>query len=113
MSTSRNQAGCRFQPPWHHLLGKVGKVLDDFSDEGECAGGLVVGVLLHEVEEAGGHDGRAQEAQEQRGTDQAFADILLAPVQALLFPRCKHLLQLTRKHAGKERKKKGKKSRWQ
>lgn len=109
MSTARNGAPCRVWFPWQHLLGKVGEVLDDLGDEGERAGGLVIRVLLHQVEEAGGHDGRAQEAQEQRGTDQALTDVLLAPVQALLLPGCKHLLQLTREHAEKQKKTKKKK----
>ena len=77
-----------------HSLGKVGQVLGDFGDEGECAGGAVVGVLLQQVEERGGHDGRAEEAQEQRGTDEPLADVRPAAAAALLPPRGKHLLEL-------------------
>lgn len=86
----------------HHLLCKIGEILDDFSNKRERARCPVVRVLLHEAEEAGGHDGGAQEAKEEGGTDEAFTDVLLAPAQALLLPRCKYFLQLTREHAGKK-----------
>jgi len=94
--------GHRLQFYCHHLLSKIGEILNDFSNECERARCPVVRILLHEAEAAGGHDGGAQEAEEQGGTDQPLADVLLAPAQALLLPRCKHLLQLTRKHAEKE-----------
>lgn len=101
---------CSDLQPWrhqfrfycHHLLRKIGEILNDFSNKCERARCPVVRILLHEAEEAGGHDGRAEEAEEEGGTDQAFADVLLAPAQALLLPRCKHLLQLTREHAEKQ-----------
>lgn len=83
-----------------YSLGEVGEVLDDFGDERERPGRSVVGILLHEVEERGRHDGGAEEAQEERGADEALADVLLvAAGDALLLPRGEHFLQLTRKHA--------------
>lgn len=77
-----------------HSLGKVGQVLGDFGDEGECASGAVVGVLLKQVEERGGHNGWAEEAQEQGGADEPLADVRPAAAAALLPPRGKHLLEL-------------------
>lgn len=44
---------------------KLAKVLGDFGDEGECAGGAVVGYSCSRLK-SGGHDGRGQRAQEQR-----------------------------------------------
>lgn len=84
------------------LLGEVGQVLGDLGNEGQSARSAVIRVLLQETEEGRGHDSWAEEAEEQGGTDQPLADVLLAPAQALLLPRCKHLLQLTREHAEKE-----------
>ena len=46
----------------YNWLGEVGQVLHHFSDEGERAGRLLVGILLREVEERRGHDGGTQEA---------------------------------------------------
>lgn len=46
----RGPGGGRWGGTWHSL-GKVGQVLGDFGDEGECAGGAVVGVLLQQIEE--------------------------------------------------------------
>lgn len=77
-----------------HSLGEVGQVLGDFGDEGERAGGAVVGVLLQQVEERGGHDGWAEEAQEQGGADEPLADVRPAAAAALLPPRGEHLLEL-------------------
>lgn len=91
-----------FQFYCHHLLSKIGEILNDFSNKCECARCPVIRILLHEAKETGGHDSRAQEAEEEGGTDQAFTDVLLAPAQALLLPRCKYLLQLTREHAEKQ-----------
>lgn len=80
-------------------LGEVGEVLDDLGDERERPGRPVVWIFLHQVEERRRHDGGAEEAQEQRGADQALADVLLvAASDALLLPRRKHFLQLPRKH---------------
>lgn len=77
-----------------HSLGEVGQVLGDLGDEGEGAGGAVVRVLLQQVEERGRHDGGAEEAQEQGGTDEPLADVRPAAAAALLPPRGKHLFQL-------------------
>lgn len=44
------RAGWGVGGTWHSL-GKVGQVLGDFGDEGECAGGAVIGVLLQQIEE--------------------------------------------------------------
>lgn len=82
-----------------HLLGKVGQVLRDFGDEGQGAGGAVIGVFLEKVEEGGGHDGRAQEAQEEGRADEPLADVGPATAAALLPPRGKDLLQFPREHA--------------
>lgn len=84
---------------WSHDISpcEVGQVLDNLCNQGEGPRGTVVRVLLHEVKEARRHDGWAEETEEERGTDQALADVLLPPVEALLLPRCKHLLQLPRK----------------
>lgn len=80
-------------------LGEVGEVLRDFGDESERACRAVVGILLHEAEERGRHDGGTQEAQEQRRADQTLADVRPAAVTALLPPRREHFLELARKHA--------------
>ena len=96
-----------------HLLGKVGQVLDDFRNESQSPRCAVIRILLHEAEETGRHDGRAQKAEKQRGADEPLADVLLATVQALLLPGCKHFFQLTRKNTGKERKTKCKSTRTQ
>lgn len=77
------------------LLGKVGEVLGDLGDEGQSACGAVVGVLLQQAEQGRGHDGRAQEPQEQGGTDQALADVGAASVAALLSPRGKNFFELS------------------
>lgn len=50
-------------------LGEVGQVLHHFGDEGERAWRLLVWVLLGQVEQGRGHDGRTQEAQEKGATD--------------------------------------------
>lgn len=68
------------------LLGKVGEVLGDLGNEGQSASSAVVRVLLQEAEEGRGHDGRAQEPQEQGGTDQSLADVWAATVAAFLSP---------------------------
>lgn len=85
--------------PCHDVRGEVGQVLDDLGDEGEGTGGLLVRVLLHEAEEAGGHHGRAEEPQEERGADQPVGDVLAAPLGASQPPRGKDLLQLPWEHA--------------
>ena len=95
------------------LLGKVGQVLDDLGNESQSPRCAVIRILLHEVEETGRHDGRAQKTEKQRGADEPLADVLLAAVQALLLPGCKHFFQLTRKNTGEERKTKGKSTRTQ
>lgn len=69
-----------------HSLGKVGQVLGDFGDEREGASRAVIRVLLKQVEERGRHDGRAEEAQEEGGTDEPFTDIWSATAAALLPP---------------------------
>lgn len=76
-------------------LGEVGEVLGDLGDEGQGARRAVVGVLLQEAEEGRGHDGRAQEAQEQGGADEPLADVRPAPVAALLSPRGKNFFELS------------------
>lgn len=82
-----------------HLLGKVGKVLCDFGNQGQGAGGTVVWVFLKKVEQWWGHDGGAQEAQKQRGANKPLADIGTTPTATLLSPRCKDLLELPRENA--------------
>lgn len=72
--------------PQPGLLGKVGEVLGDLGDEGQSACGAVIGVFLEQAEQGRGHDGRAQEPQEQGGTDQALTDVGAASVAALLSP---------------------------
>lgn len=69
-----------------HSLGEVGQVLGDLGDEGEGAGGAVIGVLLQQVEERGRHDGWAEEAQKQGGTDEPLADVRPPAAAALLSP---------------------------
>lgn len=86
--------GHRLQFYCHHLLSKIGEILNDFSNECERARCPVVRILLHEAEEAGGHDGGAQEAEEQGGTDQSLADVWAATVAALLSPRGKNFFEL-------------------
>lgn len=81
--------------PQPGLLGKVGEVLGDLGDEGQSARGAVVGVLLEQAEQGRGHDGRAQEAQEQGGADQPLADVGAASVAALLSPRGKNFFELS------------------
>lgn len=63
---------------------------------------MLIWVLLHEPEEAGRHDGRAEEAQEERGADQPVRNVLSAPLCTAQSPGRKHLLQLPREHAGGE-----------
>ena len=84
-----------------HLLGEVRQVLNDLGNQSQSPRRAVVGILLHEVEEAGRHDGRTEEAQEQRGADEPLADVLLAPCQALLLPGCEHFFQLPGEDTGK------------
>lgn len=81
--------------PQPGLLGEVGEVLGDLGDEGQGARGAVIGVLLEQAEQGRGHDGRAQEAQEQRGADQPLADVGAAAVAALLSPRGKNFFELS------------------
>lgn len=45
------------------ILRKVGEVLNDFCNEGECARGAVIWIFLHEAKEGGRHDGWTQETQ--------------------------------------------------
>ena len=82
------------------LLAEVGQVLRNLGDEGEGAGGPVVGVLLGQLKQGRGHHRRTQEAEEQRGADQTLADVWSPPVTALLSPRRKHLFQLPGEHSG-------------
>lgn len=79
-------------------LGEVGQVLRDFGDQSERARRAVVGILLHEVEKWRRHDGRAEEAQEQRGADQPLADVRPTPATALLPPRRKDFFQFSWKN---------------
>lgn len=77
----------------NHSLGEVGEVLDDLGDECQCPGCAVIRILLHQIEERWRHDSRAQEAQEERCADETLTNVLLvATSNALLLPRCKHLL---------------------
>lgn len=85
-------------------LGEVGQVLHHFGDEGEGTWRLLVGILLGEVEERRRHDGRTQEAQEERAADEAVGDILPTPLSAADPPRSENLLQLSREHAMKRQK---------
>lgn len=68
------------------LLGKVGEVLGDLGNEGQSACSAIIWVLLQEAEEGRGHDGRAEEPQEQGGADQSLADVWAASVAAFLSP---------------------------
>lgn len=49
----------------HNILGKIGKILDDFGDEGEGARRAIIWILLHQAKEAGRHNCRAEESQEE------------------------------------------------
>lgn len=86
-----------------HSLGEVGQVLGHLGDEGEGAGGAVVGVLLQQVEEGGRHDGRAEKAQKQGCADEPLADVWPAAAAAFLPPRGKHLFQLPWEDTGGKR----------
>lgn len=90
-----------------HSLGKVGEVLRDLCDEGECACRAVIGKLLHEVKERWGHDGGTEKTQEKRGTDQPLTDVRPTAVTALLPPGRKHFLQLTWEHTARMRRRAG------
>ena len=68
------------------LLGEVGEVLGDLGKEGQSACSAVIRVLLQETEEGRGHDGRAEEPEEQGGTDQSLTDVWAASVAAFLSP---------------------------
>lgn len=48
-----------------YLLGKICQVLDDLGHQDEGARSGITWVLLREAKQAGRHDGRAQEAQEE------------------------------------------------
>ena len=89
-------------PNTPHSLGEVGQVLCDFSDECERACCAVVWILLHQIEQRGGHDGGTEEPQKQGGADQTLADVWATPVAALLTPRRKHLFQLPWKYTVEE-----------
>lgn len=74
-------------PPLHPgSLGEVGEVLGDLGNERQSACSAVVRVLLQQAEEGWGHDGRAEEPEEQGGTDQPLTDVWAASVAALLSP---------------------------
>lgn len=85
-----------------HSLGEVGQVLCDFGDECERACCAVVWILLHQIEQRGGHDGGTEEPQKQGGADETLADVGATPVAALLTPRRKHLFQLPWKYTVEE-----------
>lgn len=80
-------------------LAEAGQVLHHLGDERERAGGALGGVLLHQVEERRRHDGRAHEAQEEGGADQAVGQVLPAALGAPGPPRGEDFLQLSRKYA--------------
>lgn len=82
-----------------HLLGEVRQVLGDFCDERERTSRAVIGILLHQIEKRGRHDGRAEEAKEQGRADQTLTDVWSTPVATFLSPWCKHLFQFSRKDA--------------
>lgn len=65
---------------------EVGQVLDDLSDECEGPGGLLIRVFLHQAEEAGGHDGRTQEAEEERGTDESICYVFTTALRTAHSP---------------------------
>lgn len=81
-------------------LAEAGQVLHHLGDERESARGALGGVLLHQVEERRGHDGRAHEAKEQGGADQAVGQVLPAALGTAGSPRGEDFLQLPRKYAG-------------
>lgn len=81
------------------LLAEAGQVLHHLGDERERARGAFSGVLLHEVEEGRGHDGRAHEAKEQGGADEAVGEVLPAPLGTPGSPRGENFLQLPREDA--------------
>lgn len=85
------------------LLGKVGQVLRDLGNKSQRAGGAIIGIFLQQVEERRGHDGRAEEAEEQRGADQPLANVRPAAAAAFLPPGGKDFLQLSGEHAAKRR----------
>lgn len=63
-----------------------------FGDEGERARRLLVRILLGEIEERWGHDGRTQEAQEEGATDETVSDVFPTSLGAAHSPRGKHFL---------------------
>lgn len=69
----------RKETKWkHNTLGEVCQILHDFGNEGERAWRLLIGILLGEVKEGGGHDGGTQESQEERAADEAVGDVFAA-----------------------------------
>ena len=80
-------------------LAEAGQVLHHLGDERECAGRALGGVLLHQVEQGGGHDGRAHEAKKQGGADEAVGEILSSALSTSRPPRGENFLQLPRKYA--------------
>lgn len=81
-------------------LAEAGQVLHHLGDERESARCALGRVFLHQVEERRGHDGRAHEAEEQGGADQAVGQVLPAALGTSGPPRGEDFLQLPRKYAG-------------
>ena len=63
-----------------------------FCDEGERARRLLVGILLGEIEQRRGHDGRTQEAQEEGAADEAVGDVFPTSLGATHSPGGKNFL---------------------
>lgn len=80
-------------------LVEAGQVLHHLGYERERAGRALGGVLLHQVEQGGGHDGRAHEAKEQGGADEAVGEILSSTLSTSGSPRGKDFFQLPGKYA--------------
>ena len=91
--------GCRDPSDGGHSLVEAGQVLHHLGDECERAGGALGGVLLHQAEQGGGHDGRAHEAEEQGGADEAVGEVLSAALSTSGSPRGEDFLQLAGKYA--------------
>lgn len=89
----------RGQATGRHSLAEAGQVLHHLGDEREGAGRALGGVLLHQAEQGWGHDGRAHEAEEQGGADEAVSQIFASTLGTSGSPRGKNFLQLPRKYA--------------
>lgn len=76
------------------LLVEVGEGLDGLRDEGEVASTALLRQLLHEVEQTGRQDSRAEEAQEYTRTDEVVTHVLMLPFLTPLSQTREHFPQL-------------------